>query len=143
MNIKTFYRMALILPIILPLLALLFVGVTSISALLLMSLYFSGIEYLIFATIMFYLIGKYQTTQKIRRLFWLTPPIFVLLSIFGWHVRLYINTIFNPVLIFSFDMILPLLFYGLLVGYGYCLFIELIYQVFKSRGWVRVEQQNR
>lgn len=136
MTLKNFYRGTLLLPIALPLFLLLFSS-TWLSKFLFLSLGFSGVEYTVFAIAMFYLIGKYRTDSKIRRLFWLTPPIFVVFAICGWYLRLYIDRLTNPALIVSFDAFFILLFYGLLVGYGYCFFIELIYMGFRSLGWIK------
>ncbi|AFK63905.1 hypothetical protein TKWG_20940 [Advenella kashmirensis WT001] len=142
MTLKNFYRATLFLPIVAPLIISIF-GKTSLGWWLTMSIFISGIEYIIFAIAMFYLIGKYRTDKKIRRLFWLSPPIFIVIAICGWYIGLYIDRLTNPSLIVSFDMVYIFLFYGLLIGYGYCLFFELIYRVFQSLGWISLDQHNK
>ena len=142
MTLKNFYRATLLLPIVVPLIVSTF-GTTSLGWWLTMSIFISGLEYIIFAIAMFYLIGKYRTDKKIRQLFWRSPPIFIVIAICGWYIGLYIDRLTNPSLIVSFDMVYIFLFYGLLIGYGYCLFIELIYRVFQSLGWISLNQHNK
>ena len=94
MKIKTFYRSTLILPIVVPLIFVF--SDTFLGAILLMSIWFSGIEYIVFAIMMFYLIGKAESTDRIRRLFWWSPPIFVVFAICGWFIRVCIYILANP-----------------------------------------------
>ena len=146
MHFKSFYRITLVLPIVVPLSFYLLsyaFGMSKISRLLLMSLVFGGVQYLFFAALMFYFIGRFESLKKIKKLFWCSPFIYIVFGTVGWHLAFYAWKYSKPMYSFSVDdAVGPFFFFsifGLLFGYIYCLIIEFVFQVFKKNKWINTE----
>lgn len=141
MNYKRFYRISLSVPILVPLLFFLLsllIGENKLTRLLIVSLGMGGIQYLFFAALMFYLIGRFDSLKKVRILFWCSPPIYIIFATIGWHLvfdvwfhskpmaQMNADDIFGPLVFFSI--------FGSLFGYIYCLIIEVFFQIVKANG---------
>jgi len=141
MNYKTFYRLSLSVPVLVPLLFYLLSllsGSSKFSNLLMASLAIGGVQYLFFTAVMFYLIGRLGSLREIKILFWCSPLIYILFATIGWHLfdawmyfksrkPLSADVVFGPLIFFSI--------FGSLFGYIYCLIIEIIFQILKRTGW--------
>ncbi|WP_148274567.1 hypothetical protein [Advenella kashmirensis] len=146
MHHKTFYRLTLCLPGLVPLLFYvlsLVVGPGKLSNLLVMSLVFGGVQYLFFAALIFYLIGRLESLKEVKKLFWCSPFIYIIFGTVGWQLAFYVWKYFKPMYSFSVDdAVGPFFFFsifGLLFGYIYCLIIEFVFQVFKKNKWINTE----
>ncbi|HBP28034.1 MAG: hypothetical protein ACTIKR_00900 [Advenella sp.] len=142
MNYKTFYRLSLSVPVLVPLLFYLLSlsnAPDKFSNLLMASLTFGGIQYLFFAAVMVYLIGRLGSLREIKILFWCSPLIYIIFATIGWHVfdawmylksmkQMSVDDVFGPLLFFSI--------FGSLFGYIYCLIIEMLFQIFKAHGGI-------
>src|SRR5690606_5669708 len=112
---KTFFRLAIIFPILLPLLILPF-GENILMGLLMMSLAFGGVQYLLFAIWLLLAIGKKQTTEEIKRLSFQAPLVFIpfqLIGLIAWAI--YVHASIKETL----QLALVFAFYSLLIGYIY------------------------
>lgn len=134
MHFKTFYRLSLALPIIAPF-SIMITGPNMITSWLALSLMFSGVEYLFFAAIAFYLIGRISSEIQLKRLYWLSPFIFVAIAVPSAYIQFLIEKMTNPDLKSGGLFILVAIF-GILFGYGYCFVVEIIYQIFIRLGWI-------
>ena len=136
MSPPTFFRSALLLPIATPLLLLPF-GASAVLALLFLSLAFGGIQYVVFALLLFVVIGRLKTTERIKRLCYWAPLLFVPFQAIGWLTFSYIQLLSNPELTDIWSALLPFAVYALLFGYAYVGFVVLLHWQFVRRGWVR------
>jgi hypothetical protein len=84
---STFFRISIALPIILPLLMFPF-GANIVSGFLILSLFFGGVQYVLFAIWLFFAIGKKKSSAEIRYLSFRAPLLFVPLQIIGWFLWL-------------------------------------------------------
>ena len=135
MYFKTFYRIALLLPILMPLILIL-VGRGSIAAALIISFWAMGVEYILFAVLSFFYIGYLDSVESVRKFIWMTPLLFIIISIIGWYIHQFWNKRSNPDLIISVDAILPIIVFGLVIGYGYWLIAEIFYRILKGCGLI-------
>lgn len=131
-----FFRVALAAPLVAPLLALL-IGGKTVSAILLLSLGFGGIQYVLFAGALFYVLGRLKTLAQMEVLAYFAPVIFVPVVAAGWLIQGHIARIQNPDLVGIWEALLPLTAYSLLVGYVYVGIVMLVFKAFSSLGWVR------
>ena len=135
MYFKTFYRIALLLPILMPLILML-VGKGSVAAALIISFWTMGVEYILFTVFSFFYIGYLDSAESVRKFIWMTPLLFVVISIIGWYLHQFWNKRSNPDLIISVDAIFPIIIFGLVVGYGYWLIAEIFYRILKGWGLI-------
>ena len=91
MYFKTFYRIALLLPILMPLILML-VGKGSVAAALIISFWTMGVEYILFTVFSFFYIGYLDSAESVRKFIWMTP---LLLSLFRSLAGIYINSGIN------------------------------------------------
>ena len=106
------------LPIAVPLVFLPF-GVNAVSAILLFSLAFGGLQYLLFACFMFYFIGRLKDAARIQRLSYWAPVLFIPIQASGWLIYGYIERLSNPKLVGIWDGLPVFAVYILIVGYVY------------------------
>jgi hypothetical protein len=123
-----FFRIALMLPIAVPLVFLPF-GVNAVSAILLFSLAFGGLQYLLFACLMFYFIGRLREAEEIQRLSYWAPVIFIPIQAGGWLIFGYIERLSNPNLVGIWDGLIVFPVYILIVGYVYVGLVNLTYGI--------------
>ncbi|MBI5007435.1 MAG: hypothetical protein HZB95_10000 [Nitrosomonadales bacterium] len=126
-----FFRIALILPIALPLVFLPF-GMNVASAVLLLSLVFGGIQYLLFACVMFFLIGRIKDEARIQKLSFCAPLLFIPIQGGGWLLYEYIDQLFNPDIIYSWGELIPFAVYILIIGYVYVGLVNIVYGIVKN-----------
>ena len=151
MRQKTFFRLCLLLPILLPLL-LLAIAVpesryfgdgsgqpgpfATVAAILMASLVFGGIPYLVFAVIIFVVIGRLSATSTLVALTWSAPilflPVHALVSMlfFLWARA-------DPNLDDLAAFILGTSVYAVVIGYGYVAIANVAYLVGRKRRWIR------
>ena len=140
MHSKTFFRVALLLPLAVPLLAL-FYGDGRIAAILTISLWAVGVEYVLFSVFSFIYIGRLESLERVKRYLWLAPVCFSPVSVIGWYVRAFWERRSNPDLVVSLDAIPLLVVFGLVVGYGYCVMTALIFEGVKKCGLISLESK--
>ena len=140
MHSKTFFRVALLLPLAVPLLAL-FYGDGRIAAILTISLWAVGVEYVLFAIFPCVHIGRLESFERVKGYLWLAPVYFIPVSIIGWYVRAFWDRRSNPDLIVSLDAIPLLVVFGLVVCYGYCVITGLIFEGVKKCGLISFESK--
>jgi hypothetical protein len=80
---STFFRASLLLPVFLPLVLLPF-GNAAITVILVLSLTFGGVQYVLFAGWLFFWIGPSRSSRQIRRLLFWAPIAFVPIQALGW-----------------------------------------------------------
>jgi len=107
-----------------------------------MSLVFGGLQYLLFAAIMFYLIGRIASFRSVRKLFWYSPFVYVLCAILGTYALEFSKFVYENPIDSALDVAGFYFVFGLLFGYIYCVIIEVIFQVFKTKGWVFTGDRN-
>ncbi|MBC3926631.1 hypothetical protein [Undibacterium sp. CY21W] len=127
-----FYRLSLLAPILLPLPFLPF----GIGTLLLFTLGFGGVQYAIFAAILYIAIGRLKSAESIQRLARWVPVLFIPFQAAGWLINCYFERLSNPALIGNWDPLLPFAAYILVVGYGYVGLVALTYHFAKSAGYI-------
>lgn len=136
MKTRTFFRITLCLPIAAPL-AFLPTGFKTVTGILWLSLGFGGIQYVIFATALFVVIGRIDRSDKLTQLLCLAPILFLPVQIGGFLLFFVFDRLSNPNLIGSWDALLPLVFFTLVVGYAYVGSIGVMYSLFRYAGWLR------
>jgi hypothetical protein len=119
-----------------PLLLLPF-GISAVLALLFMSLAFGGVQYVIFALLLFVVIGRLETTKQIERLSYWAPLMFVPFQAIGWLTYSYIQRLSNPEMTGIWPALFPLAVYALFIGYSYVGLIALLNWLLARQGWVR------
>jgi len=124
----SFLRAALLLPVLTPIAALPF-GINAVAALLMLSLQFGGIQYLIFAVVAFIVLGRLKNSRSKHKLLWLSPLLFLPLEITGWAIRQHMECTLNRDVIFSWEFIYPMTAFTLLIGYAYVLLIALAFSL--------------
>lgn len=124
----SFFRAALALPALAPIVALPF-GVNPGVAILMLSLQFGGIQYAAFASIAFIALGRLKSSRSRVVLLWLSPVLFLPLQLLGWAIRQYIERELNPELVLSWESIYPMIAFTLALGYGYVLLVALAYSL--------------
>jgi hypothetical protein len=125
-----------LLPIAAPLLLLPF-GASAVLALLFMSLAFGGVQYVIFALLIFVVIGRLKSTKQIERLSYWAPLMFVPFQAIGWLTYSYIQRPSNPELTGIWPALFPLAVYALFIGYAYVGLVTLLNWLLARQGWVR------
>ena len=132
---KNFYRAAIIFPVLLPILLLPF-DVGTISAVLLLSLWFAGAPYLLFALVTFVWIGRTQHQEHLGSAMWVTPLVFLPFSVTGWLLHQWLERASNPNLVVSTAELYPIAAFTLLVGYAYVLLAQFVLFVLRRMGVV-------
>lgn len=132
-NIKAFYRCAVVLPICVPILLLPFdVGV--VAAIFIMSIWFAGAPYIFFAILAFYAIGRARSQGQLSLMVWIAPLVFLFFSLAGWGVLWYVQHNANPNLVANITDLLPIGFFSLVVGYSYVLPVQFAFLVLQQFG---------
>lgn len=135
MKTLTFYRIALGLPLAVPLLAYP-LDRSPLSGVLLMSVVFGGVQYLLFALVLGARLGRLQEPARIDRALWRTPLLFLPVQAIGWLlfvlVRGDLGTFYG-----ALWMLLPLGIWCLVLGYAYVGMARLACAALRWLGWVR------
>jgi hypothetical protein len=124
------------LPLVAPLVLLPF-GINAVIGVLMLSLTYAGIQYVIFATAVFFYIGRVKEIDHLKRLLYLAPLIFLPVQALGWILSGYYERLSDPNLTGIWSGLIPFAFYGLLIGYVYVGIIRLVYALFQKLGWIR------
>lgn len=132
---KNFYRGALVLPLMLPALLLL-VGSGAVPAILLLSLWFAGAPYLIFALLTFVWISRTQSRERLCSIMWMAPLVFLPFSVTGWLLHQWLERTSNPDLVVSAAELLPIAVFTILIGYAYVLLVQVTFFVLRRIGAV-------
>ena len=135
MSVVSFFRFSLALPLILPLLLMPF-GLNAVGVLLYLALGFGGLQYLLFALLMSYYIGKLRTERRIRHLSYWAPVMFVPIQALGWVLWAGYQWYINPNTSGVFTPLLPFAAYTIIIGYAYVGVVNIFYVLFRGVGWV-------
>lgn len=127
----TFFRAALLVPLVAPFLLFPF-GQGAIFALLALSLGFGGIQYLCFAAALFFVVGRLGSASKIKSLSLWLPALFVPVQALGWLIY----AKFSQGSTGTFADLLPGAIYSLILGYVYVALSLLGYRAFVELGWI-------
>lgn len=118
MSPRTFFRLALLMPIATPPLLLPF-GTNIFATLLYMSLIFGGVQYIVFALVLFIVIGKLKVTKQIKQLMYWAPLMYLPFQAIGWFAFSHLQDQSSLGLIDTWSALLPFVVYSLLIGYAY------------------------
>lgn len=132
MTAVRFFRATLVLPILTPLLLVPF-GLNWFLGLLFISLAFGGLQYIVFATIVFFWIGRLKEAQKIRRLSYWAPLLLISFQAAGWVAWCYMERLSNPELVGCWGALVLFAVYVLFIGYAYVVLVNLVYVVLYKR----------
>jgi hypothetical protein len=133
MSPVTFFRISLVLPIVLPLVALPF-GMNAVAGILLIALTFGGAQYIAFALWLFFAIGRKQSSERIQKLSIISPLLFVPIQAVGWVAWGYYGRLSNPELVGIWEPLVVFAVYTLAVGYLYVGIVNLAFWVCKQKG---------
>lgn len=136
MGEKTFFRLALLAPLVVPLIMLPF-SFNMVLGLLFLSLSFGGAQYLIFAVVMFLVVGRQNTVSGLNRVVYLSPVIFLPFVIVGWLLSGYFQRSTNPLLVGIWDAVPLIILYALIIGYAYVGVVLVIRYIFTQLGWLK------
>lgn len=123
-----FFRLALVLPMALPLVLWPF-GMNTVAIALAFSLTFGGVQYLLFAGFLFWWIGRVQDTARIRQMSYVAPLLFIPVQAVGWIVHSYIQKLSNPALSGIWEPLILFAAYILVIGYVYVGIVNVLYLV--------------
>ena len=135
MNPRTYFRLALLIPIIFPYGVIAISSHSSIPALLALSIGFGGFGYVTLAVIQWLRLGTLQNTNQYVRLSFTTPLIFIPIYSISWLLwclidpsgQLTLQSTLGPLAIFSA--------YILLIGYSYALIIYIGFKILDFSGF--------
>lgn len=130
---KNFCRGALVLPILLPAL-LMPIEAGPISVVLLLSVWFAGASYFLFAVLALVWIGRTQRRASLLASVWVAPLVFLPFSMAGWLLHQWLERTSNPNLVINAAELLPIATFTLLVGYAYVLLARFILFVMGRMG---------
>ena len=129
-----FYRLSLLAPILLPLPFLPF----EIGSVFVIALLFGGAQYLFFAAVLYFVIGRLKTVERIQRLARWTPVLFIPVQVAGWLIGAYLQRLSDPDLVGIWEPLPAFAVYVLIFGYGYVGLVALAYCVVRSRGHIAI-----
>lgn len=95
-----------------------------------LSLAFGGVQYMLFAGVLFYWVGRLKDAERIRRLSYVAPLYFIPVQSIGWVISGYIQKITNPDLVGIWDALPIFATYTIVVGYVYVGAVNLLYIIF-------------
>ena len=135
MKTLTFYRIALGLPLAVPLLVFA-LDRSALGGVLIMSAVFGGAQYLLFALAFGAWLGRLQAPAAIERALWRTPLLFQPVQAIGWLLVFDVQV--EPGAIYgALWMLLPLALWCLVLGYAYVGLARLACGVLRRLGRVR------
>lgn len=123
-----FFRVALLLPVAIPLAVLPF-GMSAVVGLLALSLAFGGAQYILFSGVLFFWVGRVKDPDRIRRMSYVAPLLFIPVQAAGWVLYGYVERLSNPELVGIWEPLIAFAAYILIVGYAYVGVINLLYAV--------------
>jgi hypothetical protein len=127
-----FYRLSLLAPLLIPIVLAPFGG----AAFFVIVLAFGGLQYFIFAAILYVAIGRLKTEQRIQRLALWSPVLFIPVQGAGWVISGYIEKISNPQIAGIWEALPAFAVYILVIGYACVGVVALAYRVAKTRGTI-------
>jgi len=133
MTARTYFRLSLLLPLTAPLVAAVF-GVNGITAVIVMSLLFSGIPYLLFASGLYVLIGKLDGRRTLRLLSLAVPVLFVPVNALFWVVPLLLVSADAGSANGAWNTLTILSVYILVLGYAYIAIVNVGLSIFDRLG---------
>lgn len=135
-RVLVFFRIALVLPILAPFIVLPF-GINAFLAILALSINFAGIQYILFAVTMYCVLGRLRSAGAMHRLMWAAPVLFLPFLIGGWLLRDWQSndsgSLWSSI---GWDL-LPLVVYGIVLGYFYVLIVEVAIFLLQKRKWLQ------
>jgi hypothetical protein len=135
----TFFRLSLLLPLFAPL-AVYALGASGVAAgILTLSLLFGGIQYALFAVLLFFVVGRLRSAKRIIHLSLWTPVLFVPVQGMGWFLYGALTTSVEAGMSNNAEGLLPFAAYSLALGYVYVVVVNVTYYAFSSLSWVREE----
>lgn len=136
MRTLSFYRLALLLPLAVPL-ALLPLDQSALVGVLMMSVLFGGAQYLVFAVGLSVWMGRvrHDRARMERRLFW-APPLFIPVQAIGWLLFALVQGTPGAIL-GALWLLLPFTLWCLVLGYAYVGAARLACAALRRLGWVR------
>lgn len=136
MSPATFFRLALVIPLALPLLTLAF-RTNSVTVVMELSLALGGLQYLVFAIWLFFVIGRTKTSKQVQKLSAMAPLLFVPVQAMGWFAVSYSERLSNPELGGIWEPIIPFAVYTVVIGYVYVGIVNAAFEVCKRLGVVK------
>jgi hypothetical protein len=122
-GLKAFCCGCLVLPIVVPALLAPFEA-SGIFAILLLSLWFAGIPYLLFAILGCVWIARAQGHERLIATMWAAPLMFLPFAVLGWLLHQLIGRISNPKLVIIAADFFPVAIFTLFIGYAYVLLAQ-------------------
>lgn len=137
MSARTYFRLSLLLPLLLPVALLPFTDLSGIVAILWMSLGFGGPAYILYGVIIFLWLGKISTSWGMRKLTYWAPIIFIPIQSVSWLIHFHLQKQSNPELTGGIEGIPVFAVYILLLGYIYVGIVNAGYYILECTGGVR------
>ena len=130
----TYFRCALFAPVVLPLISYFSGSASGVAFLLVASLAFGGVPYLLLAALLWVRLGWLRSATEYFHLALLAPIVFVPLLWAAWLTLSLVDTTVPRGPENLLMSLLPLGGYALLFGYLYVLFISLLFVVLRRIG---------
>lgn len=128
-----FFRLSLLLPVVIPL--LLSFEDSQFSRFMMTSLTFGGEEYVLFAVILYFWIGRLKDPQRIRRLSCWAPVLFIPVQAVPRAVVIHLAAPGSgDILSWAFLGALMFSPFILVIGYGYVVLVNLFYVLYYEAG---------
>ena len=131
----TFYRIALGLPLAVPLL-LLALDRSALGGVVILSAVFGGVQYLLFALVLGRWLGRVQGPARMDRALWRAPLLFLPVLAVGWLLFFAVQGDLGA-LYGALWMLPPMAIWCLALGYAYVGLARLACGVLRWAGWVR------
>lgn len=126
MNPILFFRLALPLPLLVPIISLM-LSMNFLSGFLFLSIGFGGAQYAIFAAYLFFWAGRVNDVSRIRRFTYFAPLAFIPVQWAGWIIYAYTKKMLNPGLENIWSPLLPFAVYIIFIGYMYVGIYHILY----------------
>jgi len=130
----TFLKILLVMPLLSAF--LISFKVNAVGAILLLSLKIGGVPYIVFAALIFFGLNRMRSGAQVHKLICLSPILFLPILIIGYYASVLIERAKGVNVQFAAGDMLPLVVFGLLVGYAFVILTEVLFAICKSIGWV-------
>ena len=124
------------LPLVVPGIVYLVVPESLVAGLLLFSLGFAGLPYLLFGLFLFFILGRIESESRMFALALTAPLAFAPIFLAFWTIRFFVEKIDNPNLVAGWEATPAFLIYIGVIGYSYVVIALLGYFCLKKFGLV-------
>lgn len=129
MHPRTFLRITLLLPLLVPVAAFFSASTSELAAILVMSLFFGGVPYFFTAIVLWRRLGKCKSQRSFIGVVIRAPLLFAPMQVITWFVWCLFSFEHNVDYLSIIGGSLVMSAYGLALGYVYVLFVLVVFAI--------------